>query len=221
MTSQASADEKVGKDEKVGNAGTADAADVAWVSIETRLGPAELLEFIDDVERLLRINPLLEFRKFQQTGAASYHVQARNLSNGHDIDALFDVRSLPNGICLDYADGIKSLTRFEVEGEGPHAMLRVSDDYAALPLEQRQQRLDEVDRSITTWGRALHDYLRQWKRWRWLPPWRWYMTRVWQPMRPSTRRIVYMIWMISLFEMAALFIVGAVLIAIGGIGSAD
>jgi hypothetical protein len=205
-------------DEKDENPDATEAADVAWVSIETRLEPAELLEFIDDVERLLRINPLFEFRKFQQTDAASYFFQARNLSNGHDVDVSFRVHPLPNGIGLCYADGLKSQTRFEVEAGHPHALLRISDDYTALPQMQRRQRLDEVDRSITAWGRALHDYLRLWKRWHWLPPWRWYMTSVWQPMRPSTRRIVYMIWMISLFEMVALFIVGAILIAIGGIG---
>lgn len=200
--------------------GAATPADAAWVTIETRLAPDALIAFLGDVERLLRINPLIEFRKFESNGENSYCFQARNLSNGRDIEVAFLVRGQPDGICLDYEDGIKSRTRFEVERGPRHARLRVSDEYGAIPEDQRRQRLDEVDRSLNAWGRELHDYLRQWARWKWLPPWRWYMRRVWQPMRPSTRRIVYMIWMISLFEMAALFTVGAILIALGGIGDA-
>ena len=58
--------------------------------------------------------------------------------------------------------------------------------------------------SLNAWGRALHDYLAAWARWRRLAPWRWYMGRVWQPMTPSARRIVWMIWVISAFEVVAL-----------------
>jgi hypothetical protein len=64
-------------------------------------------------------------------------------------------------------------------------------------------RAGEVDLSLNAWGRRLHDYLKQWARWHRVAPWRWYIRRVWQPMKPSARRIVWRIWMVSAFEALA------------------
>lgn len=194
--------------------------DSAWVSIETRLDPAELRAFVDDVERLFRINPLMEVAEFELLEPDRYRMRARNLSNARDVDVELEVARQRSGIKVNYSGGLKTATWFEVEEGTKPARLRVSDHYDGTPESERRRRLDEVDLSLNAWGRALHDHLRHWAKWRWLAPWRWYMARVWQPMRPSARRIVYMIWIISLFEVAALVVIGGLLIASGGIAPA-
>ena len=73
-------------------------------------------------------------------------------------------------------------------------------------MDERRARAGEIDLSLNAWGRALHSYFGAWARWRWLGPWRWYMRRVWQPMKPSARRIVWMIWVISAFELFAIVV---------------
>ena len=100
--------------------------------------------------------------------------------------------------------GLKSATHFRVETAPGGAHLVVTDIYAGGSDEERRARAGDVDFSLNAWGRALHDYLRTWARWKWLSPWRWYMRRVWQPMKPSARRVVWMIWVISAFEVLAL-----------------
>lgn len=201
------------------DAAAADVADTdaAWVSIETPLAAADLKVFLADIERLYRINPLLEFARFERSGTDRYHLKARNLSNDQDVDVAFTLREASDGLRIDYAGGLKSQTRFRIEAAPGGSRLIVSDHYDAIGEDERRQRMAEVDLSLNAWGRALHDYLKQWARWRWLAPWRWYMARVWLPMRPSARRIVYMLWVISLFELAALIVIGGILIAAGGI----
>lgn len=195
--------------------------DAAWVIIETPLSATDLSAFLADIERLFRINPLLEFDTFERLGPNQYRLKARNLSNDHVIDVAFAVHERPDGLRIDYAGGLKSHTRITIDAAPNGSRLVVSDHYESVPEQDRHQRLAEVDLSLNAWGRALHDYLRRWARWRWLPPWRWYMTRVWQPMRPSARRIVFMIWIIPLFEIATLVVIGGLLMAVGGIGGAS
>ena len=50
------------------------------------------------------------------------------------------------------------------------------------------------------WGQAIFDYLRRHQRWAWIAPWRWYMRRVWVPMKPSARRIVWLLILITMVE---------------------
>ena len=57
-----------------------------------------------------------------------------------------------------------------------------------------------MDRSLTTWAGDLQKFLINWKRWRGFAPWRLYMRRVWQPMKPMGRRIAYIFWWITLVE---------------------
>ncbi|KAB2846350.1 MAG: hypothetical protein F9K44_15550, partial [Hyphomicrobiaceae bacterium] len=180
------------------------AEDAAWVSIETPLSADELRHFIEDVERLYRINPLLEFGAFAPAGKDRFRVVLRNLSNGRDGEFVLAVSREHSAIKVSYSEGLKQLTTFRVEPAHPGARLVIRDDYGGATEAERNARIDEVDRSLSAWGRALHDYLRRWARWRWLAPWRWYMARLWLPMKPSGRRIVYMLWIITLFEFLAL-----------------
>ena len=181
--------------------------DAAWVTIETPFETNELKSFLADIERLFRINSLLEFERWQPTGPDSYIFKARNLSNDKYVDTSLNVVELPEGLRIHYSQGLKRSTILRVMPGDQGARLEIVDDYSGTPEEQRQARLDEVDRSLVTWGRDLHVYMKHWKRWSWFVPWRWYMTRIWQSMKPSARRISGWIVWITIAELVGFFMV--------------
>lgn len=192
------------------------ASDWASVTIDTPLSPDELRSFVEDLERLYRINPLYEIDLFEGMGPAEYHLVGRNLANGQTLDVTFDVMRADEGVVARHRSGLKSATSFRIETHGLTSRLVVTETYSGSD-DERRARLAEVDTSLNAWGRALHDHLRHWSRWSWLGPWRWYMRRVWQPMRPSARRVVYMLWVISLIEVLALIVIGGLIMATGGL----
>ncbi|MBM3569222.1 MAG: hypothetical protein FJX46_10780 [Alphaproteobacteria bacterium] len=190
----------------------APAEDRAWVRIPTPLAPEALIEFCRDVERLLRINSMLEFERLGPAGEGRYELAALNLSTGQRIETAFRIEPQDRGLRLIYESGLKTATEIAIEpGErgGARSFLVVTDDYAGTPEAERQARAAEVDRSLPWWGRDLHRYLGHWARWSGWAPWRWYMRRVWQPMKPKARRITFMLWVIAAFELAALVVVAA------------
>jgi hypothetical protein len=182
----------------------------AWVRIATPLSADRLLAFSRDAERLLRMNPLLELGEWQELGPSRVRAVVRNLSNGQSGALDFEIEETPGGLRIRYLDGIKRLTDLRVEPRGAAADLVITDEYAELSAAEYAERQDEVDRSLVPWGHALFRYLRAWRRWSWLPPWRWYMRRVWQPMKPSSRRIVRMLWLVTLLELLAFLFVLAI-----------
>ena len=184
-----------------------DQRDAAWVTVETGLGVEELCRFCQDVERLLQINPAYVFRRWEKVGDGVFRWGGRNQSNAREIDTRLSVEPLPDGIAVTYTSGLKTRTTFRSvpdpaeDGDGGGgARLVVTDDYGGTSEAERQRRMDEVDKSLVQWGHALHRYLRQWKRWSGVAPWRWYMRRVWQPMRPMARRIVFLLIMVTALE---------------------
>ena len=182
--------------------------DAAWVSVETPFPVPWLHRFVADLERLYRINSLLEIRRWNDKGQGRVRLEALNLSNGKLLETDLRVERLDDGLRLDFKDSLKTSTRLRIEPRGPEgSLLTITDDYAGTPEAEREARLDEVDRSLIQWGQDLHAYLRAWKRWSWLPPWRWYMTRVWQGMKPSARRITRWILWITLGELVAFLLV--------------
>lgn len=181
--------------------------DQAWVTVETPLSREQLTEFCRDLERLFRINPLLEFREWQRRDRDRYRLLGTNLGNGQPLDLELSVAVNDGGFEIRYAEGIKRATRLTIEGDGQGARLTILDDYSGLDEAERTARLSEVDQTLVPWGKALHSYLRHWHRWSWCPPWRWYMRRVWQPMKPSARRITMMLLMITGLEFFAFLMV--------------
>jgi hypothetical protein len=174
------------------------AEDAAWVVVQTPLDVAALEVFCRDLERLYRINPLLEFGVWRATGPDAWRAEWRNLSNNRD--EVFDLRRqpvAPGQFRVDYAQGLRQCTWFRIEPRDGGSTLTITDDYSRLPAAERARRLDEVDRSLTAWGRGLYDYLQLERRWGWLPPWRWYMRRLWVPMKPMARRISWMLILIN------------------------
>ena len=188
--------------------------DSAWVSIRSPLAAAATIEFCGDVERLFRVNSLLEFAEWRSTGDNEFTMTARNLSTGRTLATTLRVARLADGCAVTYASGLKTATTFRVaphgDGDDGGAILTVTDDYSGTPEDERARRLDEVDRSLVQWGHDIHRYLVHWRRWSWLAPWRWYMRRVWQKMKPRGRRISFILIVLAAFEVVTFVLVVAI-----------
>ena len=188
---------------------TVAAEDAAWVSVETPLDVESLKIFCQDIERLFRINPMLIFNNWHAEEKNRYHFSGQNISHEKkpfDFDLRLKVSELPDGLKIDYDTGIKSSTTIKIEQALPDSQwkskLTITDTYTGMPEEERKEQLDTVDKSLTVWAKYLQQYLVTWQRWSKFALWRWYMKRVWQPMKPSGRRITYMLLWITLVEIA-------------------
>jgi hypothetical protein len=182
-------------------------ADTAWVTIDVPLEPAALAGFCRDVERLYRINPYLEFRRWRETAPGAFSVSMRNLSNQRDLELRLTLeRVSERHFLVRYDRGVKCSTRFEIGATAEGSCLRISDDYSGAA----ETDTAEVDRSLHAWGVALREYLLRDQRWGWCAPWRWYMRRVWVPMKPSARRITFIILLVTLAEIALFALVMAI-----------
>lgn len=182
--------------------------DAAWAAFNTPLDTASLLNFCNDVERLLRINPYLEFDKWESCDQNRFILHARNLSQTPAFAIELELQAEPqtNGVRLLYSRGLKSSTTFKIEDAADGSRLTITEDYNAVSEDERRTRLGEVDKSLVKWAEDIQRYLVLWKRWSWLAPWRWYMQRVWQPMKPAARRIAYILLWISVFEVALIML---------------
>ena len=182
-------------------------ADAAWVAIDVPLSPAALAGFCRDVERLYRINPYLEFRSWRETAPAAFTVSVRNLSNQRELELEMKLeRASERDFIVHYDCGVKRSTRFEIDSAAGNSRLRITDDYSGAATADTT----EVDRSLHAWGVALREYLLREQRWGWCAPWRWYMRRMWVPMKPSARRITFIILMVTLAEIALIALVMAI-----------
>ena len=192
--------------------GTAAEADFARMEIETPFDADWLRRFLDDPERILRLNPFMEFSRFEHISAASWRVAGRNLALERDFDATFRREPLPDGgFRLHWEGLLKTSTEVRIiEGPDGTAKLVVTDDYSGTPEEERRRRMDEVDVSFMPWGQATWRYLRNWKRWSWLPGWKWYMGRYWLNMKPAARRISFIL--LVLFAMETVLVLFVLLI---------
>lgn len=180
------------------------AEDAAWAAINTPLPADELKVFCRDVERLLRINPMLEFSKFQRLDRNRYQCAGRNISQvpAFEFYFTFNVSETSDGLRIEYENGIKSSTVLQIESAPQGSKLTITDHYDRLPAEEREQHLGEVDRSLVVWAEYLQCFLLMWAKWRRFGWWRWYMRRVWQPMKPQSRRITYILLWITAVEIA-------------------
>ena len=175
--------------------------DAAWVVIDSEMEPDALVAFCHDVERLLRINSMLEFMSWEAQGDNAYRIHVKNLSTQRDLETVLSVMPAPDGLSLTYDGGLKTSTRLRVEAaEGGGSKLTITDDYSGTSMTERKARMDEVDTSLVQWGHDLHHFLRSWRRWSGVGVWRWYMRRMWLPMKPSSRRISYMLIGITALE---------------------
>ncbi len=187
-----------------------DEKDAAWATINTPLHVDALLVFVQDVERLFRINPMLEFKQWETLGGSSYFMSGRNISQEtpFKFSTKLHVSQKTNGIEIEYEDGIKVHTLIQVEpivleNGKPGSKLTITDSYAEL---DNDSKIDEVDKSLVIWATDLQRYFVNWRRWSGVKFWRWYMQRVWLPMKPTGRRITYMLLWISVVEVALIIL---------------
>ncbi len=180
--------------------------DSAWASVITPLSVEALMEFCADAERLFRINPMLVFTKWEQTSDNCFSFSGQNSSQEKSFDFDFElcVSKLDDGYRFDYDKGVKSSTVIKIEAAEQGSKLTITDHYDRLPASERESLLHEVDQSITIWAEYLQKFCISWNSWSRFAPWRWYMRSIWQPMKPTARRITYMLLWITVVEIALL-----------------
>ena len=178
--------------------------DAAWASVNTPLSVDELKAFSQDIERLFRINPMLEFDRWENLANDRYRMSVKNLSQEtpFDLETELRVENTDEGITIHYSNGLKKKTVLKFEPAAQGSKLTIIDDYAGITEEERESRLQEVDKSLVNWADYLQRFIIMWKRWSRFGLWRWYMRRVWQPMKPTGRRITYILLWISVAEVA-------------------
>lgn len=185
--------------------------DAAWIAVPTALTQERLAWLVADPERLLRVNPCWVFEAWERPSAERFSLRVRDTVHGTRWAADGRIEPLPDGLRLVYDDGLKASTRFRIETGDGGTRLWVIDDYGRLSAEERAARLDEVDRSLPEWGRALERYLAGWQRRGHHRSWRWYTERVWRPMTPLARRVVRLLIWATVIEFAVFVLLIAVL----------
>lgn len=176
--------------------------DAAWATVNTPLKVNELKVFCQDIERLFRINPMLEFQQWEKLADNLYHMTVKNISQEIPFKQKTKLRveNHSQSTTIYYTNGLKKKTILKFEPVEHGSRLTIIDDYSDLSEEERQNRLDEVDKSLTSWADYLQRFMITWQRWSRFPPWRWYMRYIWQPMKPAGRRITYMLLWITVVE---------------------
>jgi len=150
------------------------AADLDVATAETRLpiAPTAVAAFLGDVERLLRLNPLLAIERWEREDGG-FHLVAHNESNGCVLDVSLQVEPAVDGLTLHYGGGLKRSTRLTAEPAPEGTRLVVTEHYPRI-VDPQDPRVAEVDKSLVPWVAAIRRHLLARRRWGWLPGWRWY-----------------------------------------------
>ena len=181
------------------------ADDAAWAAINTPLSTEDLMTFCQDIERLFRINPMLEFKAWETLSDNRYRMAVKNISHKEkpfELDVKMNVEKKEDEITIHYENGIQKKTIIKIEPSEYGSKLTITDNYTGLSEDERQSHLHEVDKSLVNWANYLQRFLITWKKWSKFALWRWYMRRIWQPMKPTGRRVTYMLLWITLAEVA-------------------
>lgn len=180
------------------------AEDAAWASVNTPLSVEQLTAFCMDIERLLRINPMLEFRQWTRLADDRYRMVVKNISQAEPFELETELRvdQQPGNLTIHYSDGIKQKTVLQFEPSEHGSRLTIIDDYSGASEKDRDAGLSMVDKSLTIWADYLQRFIIMWQRWSKFAFWRWYMRRIWQPMKPAARRITYILLWITVVEIA-------------------
>jgi len=174
--------------------------DFARIEIDSPFDENWLAEFISNPQRILRINSLFEFSKFEKVSENTWHMMGTNLLSKQDFDVTFKVKKKSSSTLFHYEGWLKTTTKISIKKDKSGYKLIIIDDYSGINAEEREQRISEVDNTIVHFGNDIHRYLRRWKRWSWVPGWKSYMLKFWQGMKPSARRISFMLFVITAVE---------------------
>lgn len=190
-----------------------EADDAVWAAFNTTMSVEQLTRFVKkDVELLFRVNPYIEYDEFKQTSDRQFHMVGKNISQeeAFQFDETFDCEELDNGVRVSYQGGLKDTTTFLVEPAETGSKLTISDEYRKLDVAEKEARLGEVDQSIVNWAKDLQVFILNWQRWGKIWPYRWYMSKVWKKLKPTGRRIAYMLIWITVFEIALIALGAAI-----------
>jgi hypothetical protein len=188
----------------------------AWASVAMPMSCAVLADFLVDVERLFRLNPYLEIESWQAgqgpfVAGKRYRLVALNEMNGLRQDLEMTLEAVePWGYVLSYGHGLKRSTRVAWESEAGGCRLTLRDEYHAPSEAECAEGLKAVDRSLVPWAASVLGYLLRYRRWSWLPPYRWYAGRYWLGMSPRHRRIARLIIWTTLLEFVVFLFVFAI-----------
>jgi len=177
--------------------------DRASAETELPIAPDAVAAFVADVDRLLRLNPLLVVERWLPEGPGRFRLVARNESNEQLVDTPVDIEEDEWGLTLRYASGLKQATRLRVEPAAQGTRLIVTEHYPRIE-DAQDPRVVEVDKSLVPWVAALRRHLLARRRWGRLPlvfpVWQWWHEGVMLSMAPRNRRIVRLILWLSLIE---------------------
>jgi hypothetical protein len=188
----------------------------AWVSVEIPAPPADAVDFCRDVGRLLRLNPYLEIRAWEEVPGPfgpgkRYRLQALNEMTGIEHDLTLTVATAnTDGFTIGFSEGAKCTLALHVSphGTGTALTLREHYDREADPAVLAQ----EVDRSLMPWAVAIRRHYIGMGRWGWLPGYR-PARRFWLRMKPRERRIGRLLIWISALEFVLFLVVLALFVS--------
>lgn len=187
--------------------------DSAWVTIAIPVPPARLFAFLQNTERLFRLNPYLDIRKWEAASAGTgFHLEALNEMNGiaYDLDATIISTEANSGLSIAYDKGLKRALEITLQPGSDGSIMTLRERYHAVTAGDREGQLREVDRSLIPWACAIRRYLLGAQRWGWFFPYRWYRERFWLNMRPFHRRIVRRLIWVTILEFVTFLFVFAI-----------
>jgi len=187
------------------------AENAAWVDIDLPQAAQDVAAYLQDIERLLRLNPHLDIVRFARDGDSRFRIEGLNEMNGLAVSCglTFQATGL-RGCRLSYDAGLKLTTEVDVEPQGAGARLRIRETYRP-PADDTE--LAQVDRSLTPWGESVRRHFLGLARWGRMPGYRWWRERVWLGLRPRERRIARLFVWITALEFAFFLLVLAVYVA--------
>lgn len=179
------------------------AGDTARAETTLPLAPADVFEFLCNIERLMRLNPQLAITGWVPA-EWGFRFSGRNESNDRafDLGALVSIALGEQTITLRYDAGLKQATQLHVESSAGETRLVITEHYPRIE-DASDPRVAEVDKSLVPWVSALRRHLLSRRRWCRLPfvfpLWCWWSERFILAMPPRQRRIVrLLIWTTTL-----------------------
>ncbi len=195
-------------------------ADFALISVDLPLATGELYAFIQNTERLFRLNPFLQIKFWQEDAPGKIfagkqiRVDCMNEMNGLTQSLTLSVSDVQPELSftLNYDSGLKKATIFSVQPVGSASSKLVLKELYPdeLSTAEREKRLNEVDNSLLPWGAAIHSYFKRRSRWGWLPFYSWLQNSVWLGMTPRHRRISRLIIWTTVLEFVVFLFVFAI-----------
>ncbi len=194
--------------------------DFALISVDLPLATGEIYAFIQNIERLFRLNPHLAIKSWQEDAPGKIfackqiRVDCMNEMNGLRQSLTLSVSDVQPELSftLNYDSGLKKATIFSVQSVGSAASkLVVKELYSdEISAAEKEKRLNEVDKSLLPWGAAIHSYFKRRSRWGWLPFHSWLQNSVWLGMTPRHRRISRLIIWVTVLEFVVFLFVFAI-----------